>query len=160
MGYRVGLGYDVHPFAEGRRLVLGGVEIAWPRGLLGHSDADAVSHAIADALLGAMALGDLGKHFPDNDPAWEGANSLDILQRVVDKVAAAGARPINVDVTVIADEPRLAPHIEEMRERLASVLGIGAGAVSVKATRTEGMSTLSVGEGMAAHAILLVETDA
>jgi 2-C-methyl-D-erythritol 2,4-cyclodiphosphate synthase len=157
MGLRVGLGYDVHPFVEGRPLVLGGVAIAHAAGLAGHSDADAVSHALADALLGALALGDLGRHFPDTDARWRGADSLDLLRRVVALLAERGARPVNADVTVVTEEPRLAPHVDAMRERLAAALGLDRERVSVKATRPEGLGALGQGKGLAAMAVVLVE---
>jgi 2-C-methyl-D-erythritol 2,4-cyclodiphosphate synthase len=158
MGLRVGLGYDVHPFAAGRPLVLGGVTVPHAAGLAGHSDADAVSHALADALLGAMALGDLGRHFPDSDPRWRGADSLDLLRRVVALLAERGARPVNADVTAVTEEPRLAPHVDAMRARLAAALGVAPERVSVKATRPEGLGALGRGEGLAALAVVLVET--
>jgi len=153
---RVGLGYDVHPLVEGRRLVLGGVEISHDRGLLGHSDADALAHAVADALLGAAALGDIGQHFPADDPQWEGADSLELLRQVTDKILAVGLRPLNVDATVIAEEPRLLQHLPAMREKLAACLGLEVGAVSVKATSAEGLGSLGRGEGIAAHAVALL----
>ena len=157
MGLRVGLGYDVHPFTEGRPLVLGGVAIPHAAGLAGHSDADAVSHALADALLGALALGDLGRHFPDTDARWRGADSLDLLRRVVALLAERGARPVNADATVVTEEPRLAPHVDAMRERLAAALGVARERVSVKATRPEGLGALGQGKGLAAMAVVLVE---
>jgi 2-C-methyl-D-erythritol 2,4-cyclodiphosphate synthase len=158
MGLRVGLGYDVHPFTEGRPLVLGGVAIPHAAGLAGHSDADAVSHALADALLGALALGDLGRHFPDTDARWHGADSLDLVRRVVALLAERGARPVNADATVVTEEPRLAPHVDAMRERLAAALGVARERVSVKATRPEGLGALGRGKGLAAMAVVLVET--
>ena len=153
---RVGFGYDVHALVEGRRLVLGGVEIPHDRGLLGHSDADALSHAVADALLGAAAIGDIGQHFPADDPQWEGADSLELLRQVTDKVLAVGLRPSNVDATIIAEGPRLLPHLPEMRANLAVCLGLEVSAVSVKATRAEGMGSLGRNEGIAAHAVALL----
>jgi len=153
---RVGFGYDVHPLAEGRRLVLGGVEISHDRGLLGHSDADALSHAIADALLGAAALGDIGQHFPADDPEWEGADSLGLLRQVVDMILAAGYRLSNVDATIIAEVPKLLPHLPRMRAKLADSLGLDVTAVSVKATRAEGLGSLGRREGIAAHAVVLL----
>jgi 2-C-methyl-D-erythritol 2,4-cyclodiphosphate synthase len=158
MGMRVGLGYDVHPFVAGRPLILGGVEIPHREGLGGQSDADAVSHAVADALLGALALGDLGTHFPDTDARWKGADSLELLRRVVAMLSARGARAGNADVTVIAEEPRLALHVESMRATLAAALGVPADRVSVKATRPEGLGALGQGRGLAAMAVVLVET--
>ena len=156
MGYRVGLGYDVHPFAEGRKLVLGGVAIDHPSGLAGHSDADAVCHAITDALLGALALGDMGTHFPDTDPRWQGADSIVMLRHVVGLISERGARPVNVDVTVIADQPKLAPHIDAMRRNVGDALGVGPDRVSIKATRSEGLGPLAGGVGLAAQAVALV----
>ena len=161
MNVRVGIGYDVHPFAPGRPLVLGGVAVPHERGLAGHSDADALAHAIADALLGALALGDLGTHFPDNDPAFRGAHSLDLLARVCALVAERGWIVGNVDATVVSEQPQLAPHVPAMREGLARALAIEPSAVSVKATRHEGLGALGRGEGLAALAIvLLVRTHA
>lgn len=156
MNVRVGIGYDVHPFAEGRRFVLGGVDVPHERGLAGHSDADALAHAVADALLGALALGDLGAHFPDDDPAWQGADSLTLLARVRGLVAAQGWRVGNVDATVIAERPRLAPHVAGMRQGLARALAADVEAVSVKATRHEGLGALGRGEGIAAMAVVLL----
>ena len=153
---RVGIGYDVHPFAADRPLVLGGVAVPHDRGLAGHSDADALAHAIADAMLGALALGDLGSHFPDDDAAFAGADSLALLARVNGLVRARGWAVGNVDATVVAERPRLAPHVAGMRERLAAALGIGIDAVSVKATRHEGLGALGRGEGMAAMAVVLL----
>jgi 2-C-methyl-D-erythritol 2,4-cyclodiphosphate synthase len=159
MGHRVGLGYDVHPFAEGRQLILGGVTIDHPRGLAAHSDGDAICHALSDALLGTFALGDMGKHFPDSDPRWQGADSVEMLRHVVALVAGRGGRPVHADVTVIADEPRLTPHVDTMRERLAGVLGIAMDHLSIKATRTEGLGPLADGAGLSAQAVVLVTDD-
>ncbi len=153
---RVGIGYDVHRFAEGRALVLGGVTIPHPMGLVGHSDADALAHAIADALLGALALGDLGAHFPDTNPRWAGASSLDLLRRVVALVAGAGHAVGNVDATVLSEAPRLASHVPAMREALAAALAVPVERVSVKATRPEGLGRLGHGEGLAVWAVALV----
>jgi 2-C-methyl-D-erythritol 2,4-cyclodiphosphate synthase len=158
MGQRVGLGYDVHPFGHGRPLVLGGVRVESHRGLVGHSDADAVCHAVADAILGALALGDLGKHFPDTEGRWHGASSVGILERVVAMAAERGAAVVNADVTVVLEEPRLAPYVDAMRERLAQALGTGMDAVSVKATRPEGLGALGQGHGLAALAVVLLAT--
>jgi|SRR5437588_9679734 len=156
MAARVGMGFDVHAFSDdaGRRLVLGGVELPGERGLAGHSDADVVTHAVADALLGAAGLGDLGDHFPDTDPVWAGADSLQLLSRVVEKVAASEWRPANVDCTVVLEAPRLAPHRAAMQERLGAVVGAP---VSVKATTAEGLGTIGRGEGVACWAVALVE---
>ena len=153
---KVGLGFDVHPFSDdpSRRLVLGGVHVAGERGLAGHSDADVVAHAIADALLGAAGLGDLGQHFPDTDPAWAGADSLAILAGVVDLLAGAGWSVGNVDCTVVLEAPRLAPYRAQMVANLAGVVGAG---VSVKATRAEGLGAIGRGEGVACWAVALVE---
>ncbi len=153
---RVGIGYDVHRCDEARDLVLGGVELPHEVGLAGHSDADALLHAIIDALLGAAALGDIGQHFPPDEPQWKDASSLDLLGRALALVREAGFEVENVDATVIAEGPRLAPHIPAMRERIASALGIEAGRVSVKATTQEGLGAIGRGEGIAAMAVALV----
>ena len=153
---RAGIGIDSHRFEAGRRLVLGGVEIHGHDGLGGHSDADALTHAIIDALLGAAGLGDIGQHFPPGDPQWAGADSIALLRRAVDLLAAAGARPQSVDATVIAERPRLAPHIAAMREALAQALGLVPSQVNVKATTAEGMGALGRGEGIQAHAAATV----
>ena len=136
---RIGHGYDVHRLTEGRRLILGGVDIPFEKGLLGHSDADVLAHAVMDALLGAAALGDIGKLFPDSDPAYEGADSLALLRRVAEALDENGYKIGNVDATVLAQRPRLAPHIPLMRERLAAAMGADPGQVSVKATTEEGL---------------------
>ena len=153
---RIGHGYDVHRLGEGRKLILGGVEIPFEKGLLGHSDADVLAHAVMDALLGAAALGDIGKLFPDSDPAYAGADSLVLLRRVAEVLAEHGYGIGNVDATVLAQRPKLAPHIPEMRERLAAAMGIGPGQVSVKATTEEGLGFTGTGEGIAAHAVALI----
>jgi 2-C-methyl-D-erythritol 2,4-cyclodiphosphate synthase len=155
---RVGQGYDVHAFAAGRRLVLGGVEIASRRGgLAGHSDADVLAHAITSALLGSLALGDLGSHFPDTDPRWKDASSLDLLRTVVAEVRERGWTLANCDATVVAEEPRLAPFVPQMRANLASALGVDADRISVKATTHEKLGALGRSEGIACHAVVLVE---
>ena len=154
---RIGHGYDVHRLVEVRRLILGGVEIPFERGLLGHSDADVLTHAVMDALLGAAALGDIGKLFPDSDPAYEGADSLELLGRVARALGENGYKVGNVDATVLAQRPKLAPHIPLMRERLAAAMGADPGRVSVKATTEEGLGFTGAGEGIAAHAVALVE---
>ena len=154
---RIGHGYDVHRLTEGRRLILGGVEIPWEKGLLGHSDADVLTHAVMDALLGAAGLGDIGRHFPDSDPAYAGADSLALLDRVVSLLRARGWRAVNVDATILAQRPKLAPHIDQMRDNLAARLGLDRGAVNVKATTEEGLGFTGSGEGMAAHAVCLLE---
>ena len=150
---RTGIGYDAHRLALGRLLRVGGVEIPWPRGLAGHSDADVLAHAIMDALLGAAGLGDLGRHFPPGDPAFRGADSIELLRRVTAMAAGAGWRVVHVDSTVLAEAPRLAPYIPQMQERLAAALGVDCSAVNIKATTTEGMGAIGRGEGIAAHAV-------
>ena len=152
---RIGQGFDAHRFAAGRRLILGGVEIPHPLGLAGHSDADALAHAIADALLGAMGWGDLGGWFPDDDPQWRDADSLTFLHAIAARMRAEGWAPVQVDATVLAERPKLAPYREAMRARLAEALGLDAGCVSVKATTTEGMGFVGRGEGIAAMAVAL-----
>ena len=153
---RIGHGYDVHRLVPGRRLILGGVEIPWERGLLGHSDADVLTHALMDALLGAAALGDIGKLFPDSDPAYTGADSVELLRRVAALLREAGFAVENVDCTVLAQAPKLAPHSPEMRRRLAGALGLDEGRVSVKATTEEGLGFTGSGAGIAAHAVCLL----
>lgn len=154
---RVGIGYDIHAFDPGRVLMLGGVKIEGAWGLKGHSDADVLLHAVADALLGAAALGDLGEHFPDDDPQWKDVPSAVLLAEVLTKVRAKGFRPVNVDVNVIAERPRLAPHREAIRERLAALLALPVGAVSVKARTNEGLDALGQGKGIAAQAVVLLD---
>ena len=154
---RIGHGYDVHRLTQGRRLVLGGVDIPWDRGLLGHSDADVLTHAVMDALLGAAGLGDIGKAFPDTDPAYEGADSVALLERVARMIGQAGYRVGNVDATVRAQRPKLLPHIPQMRMNLARAMGVAEGRVNVKATTEEGLGFTGSGEGMAAHAVCLLE---
>ena len=155
---RIGHGYDVHKLTEGRKLILGGVDIPYEKGLLGHSDADVLTHAIMDALLGAAALGDIGKLFPDNDPAYAGADSLVLLERVGERIAQAGYRVGNIDATILAQRPKLAPHIPQMRANLAHRLRLDVDQVSVKATTEEGLGFTGAGEGMAAHAVCLLES--
>ena len=154
---RIGQGYDAHRLVPGRPLILGGVEIPHPLGLAGHSDADVVIHAIGDALLGAVAAGDLGRHFPDSDPAYKGISSLILLARIVAVVQDRGYRVGNVDATVVAQAPKLAPHIPRMVSILAPVLQIQPAALNIKATTTEGMGFTGLGEGIAAYAVVLVE---
>jgi 2-C-methyl-D-erythritol 2,4-cyclodiphosphate synthase len=154
---RVGLGFDLHPLVAGRPLVLGGVTVPSNLGLGGHSDADVLSHAVAEALLGALALGDLGRHFPDTDPRYRNVSSLGLLRAVMELLTARGARVVNVDATVLAQAPRLAPLLPEMAKRLADTLGIPGDAVSVKAKSPEGLGLLGRGEGMAAMAVVGVE---
>ena len=153
---RIGQGYDVHRLVAGRRLILGGVDIPYEKGLLGHSDADVLVHAIMDALLGAAALGDIGKLFPDSDPAYAGADSLALLKIVGERVRAAGFEIENVDSTVLAQAPKLAPHILRMRENIAAALAVDPAAVSVKATTEEGLGFTGTGEGIAAQAVALL----
>lgn len=154
---RIGQGYDVHRLVEDRPLILGGVEIPHDRGLLGHSDADVLLHAIADALLGAAALGDIGKHFPDSDPAYKGISSLKLLAYVGALLSEHGYHIVNIDSTVIAQAPKLLPHIPKMRENIASALRIASSAVSVKATTEEGLGFTGDKSGIAAQAIALIE---
>ena len=154
---RVGQGFDVHRLVAGRRLVVGGVEIAHDKGLLGHSDADVLLHAICDALLGAAALGDIGKHFPDTDPRYEGIDSRALLRHVAGLLAERGRRVVNVDATIIAEAPRMAPHVARMIGNIAVDLGIKPAAVSVKATTTERLGFTGRGEGIAAQAVALIE---
>ena len=149
----MGIGYDVHRFAEGRRLVLGGVELEADRGLAGHSDADVLTHAIVDALLGAAGRGDIGQRFPDTDPAWRDADSLDLLRTVVAELAAAGLEPAHVDATVVLEAPKLGAARDAIRARLAGALGLGEPVVNVKATTGEGMGFVGRGEGAAALAV-------
>jgi 2-C-methyl-D-erythritol 2,4-cyclodiphosphate synthase len=154
---RIGHGYDVHRLVEGRKLILGGVELDFALGLLGHSDADVLLHAVSDALLGAAGLGDIGRHFPDTDPQYKGADSLELLRIVGQKVAAAGYRISNVDVTVLAQKPKLKDHIRKMEENIAAALGIVADRVNVKATTEEGLGFTGAMEGIACHAVCLLE---
>ena len=153
---RIGVGYDSHRTAAGRRLVLGGVEIPHDVGLAGHSDADAVCHAVTDAVLGAAAAGDIGRHFPDTDPEWAGASSMDLLRRAVAVVRARGFAPANVDVVVIIERPKLRPYIDAMRERLADPLGLSPEAISIKAKTAEGLDAVGRGEAVAVHAVATV----
>ena len=154
---RVGLGWDLHPLVEGRPLVLGGVTVPSAVGLTGHSDADVLSHADSEALLGALALGDLGRHFPDTDPRFRGISSLELLRRVQTLVAERGGRVVNVDATLLAQAPKLAPHLPEMAKNLAATLGIEIDCVSVKAKSPEGLGLLGRAEGIAAMAVVAVE---
>ena len=154
---RIGHGYDVHRLTEGRRLILGGANIEYPLGLLGHSDADVLTHAVMDALLGAAALGDIGRHFPDTDPQYAGADSLRLATEVARILAENAWRIENIDATVLAQRPKLAPHIPYMRQNIATALGIDVSRVSVKATTEEGLGFTGKGEGIAAHAVCLIE---
>ena len=157
---RVGFGFDLHPLAAGRPLVLGGVTVDFDRGLAGHSDADVLSHAVGEALLGALALGDLGRHFPDTDPRYRGISSLRLLRNVLELVTARGGRVVNVDATVLAQAPRLAALLPEMAKRLADTLGLEVDRVSVKAKSPEGLGLVGRQEGMAAMAVVGVEVTA
>ncbi|MGQ9475406.1 MAG: 2-C-methyl-D-erythritol 2,4-cyclodiphosphate synthase [Actinomycetota bacterium] len=157
MSSRVGLGFDAHPFAEGRRLILGGVEVPHPRGLAGHSDADVLVHALMDALLGACGERDIGVRFPDTDPTFRDISSLVLLEEVMGVVIDHGYRVVNVDCVVVAQEPRLSPYLEEMRKRLALILRVPDNKVGIKATTTEGMGFTGRGEGVAAMAVALLE---
>ena len=156
---RVGYGFDAHRLAEGRRFVLGGVEIAHDRGPLGHSDADVLAHALCDALLGAAALGDVGAHFPDTDARWKDADSMELLARCVELVSARGWHVGNVDATVILERPKLAPHVSAMRERVAAVLRVPVDCVSVKAKTSEGMGYTGDGTGLAVHAVACLQSN-
>lgn len=154
---RVGQGFDVHRLAPGRKLILGGVEIEHPLGLVGHSDADVLSHALADALLGAADLGDLGRHFPDSDETFKDVSSLTLLALVRKLLDRRGLKIVNLDATLIAERPKIAPYVERMKQRLAEALDIEAGRISIKATTTEGLGLTGRGEGMAALAVALVD---
>ncbi|RJP31941.1 MAG: 2-C-methyl-D-erythritol 2,4-cyclodiphosphate synthase [Actinobacteria bacterium] len=158
MQNRIGLGFDAHAFAPGRRLVLGGVEVAHERGLAGHSDADALVHALMDAMLGACGERDIGAHFPDSDPAYEGISSLVLLEEVAGILREKGYRVVNADCVIVAQEPRLSPYLDRMRDRIAETMRIDAACVAVKATTTEGMGFTGRGEGIAAMAVVMLET--
>jgi 2-C-methyl-D-erythritol 2,4-cyclodiphosphate synthase len=156
---RVGIGYDVHGFADGRRLVLGGVQVPHGRGLLGHSDADVLTHALMDAILGAMRAGDIGSHFPDTDPAYEGCSSIELLERVGGMMREDGWRLVDADTVLVLEEPRIAPYRDGMREAMARALGVGPERIGLKATTTEGLGALGRGEGVAAQAVVLLERE-
>jgi 2-C-methyl-D-erythritol 2,4-cyclodiphosphate synthase len=153
---RIGHGYDVHRLVEGRKLIMGGVDIPWDKGLLGHSDADVLLHAIADAILGALGEGDIGKHFPDSDQAFKGADSMKLLEQVMNLADARGYCLGNLDATIIAQLPKMAPHIPVMRENIARVLNSTADRVNVKATTEEGLGFTGTGEGISAHAVVVL----
>lgn len=153
---RIGHGYDVHKLVDGRKLIIGGVDIPYDKGLLGHSDADVLLHAISDALLGAAALGDIGKLFPDNDPAYENADSLVLLKKVVDKLSENGYKVGNIDSTIIAQNPKMKPHIDEMRKNISLACGVDIGCISVKATTEEWLGFTGSGEGISAHAVCII----
>ncbi len=154
---RIGHGYDVHAFADNRKCIIGGVDIPYERGLLGHSDADVLLHAISDSLLGAAALGDIGKHFPDTDPAFKGADSLVLLGHVVELIHSKGYKVVNIDATVIAQAPKMAPHIPKMRENIANALCVDVDFVNVKATTEEKLGFTGRKEGISAHCVCLIE---
>jgi len=156
---RIGNGYDVHRLERGVPLILGGVALPFEKGLRAHSDGDALAHAVGDAILGALGLGDLGSHFPDSDSRWRGASSLDLLERIRRLAEARGARVVNVDATVVAEAPKIAPHVNAMRENLGRALSIGADRVSIKATTHEKLGALGRGDGIAAMAVALVEVE-
>ena len=158
MKLRIGQGYDVHRLVAGRKLVLGGEEIPFAVGLDGHSDADVLLHALGDALLGAASLGDLGRHFPPSDERWRGASSVDLLARIVALVQESGYRVVNCDLTLVAEAPKLAPYRDRIIERIARVLGVEENAVGLKATTNEGLGAIGRGEGMAAFAVVLLES--
>ena len=153
---RVGTGYDVHKLVEGRKLIIGGVEIPYEKGLLGHSDADVLTHAVMDALLGAAALGDIGLHFPDSDPAYKGADSIKLLEHVGDLLESKMYYVENIDATILAQAPKMRPHIDDMRKNIANALRIELSCVNVKATTEEGLGFTGAGEGIAAHAVCLI----
>lgn len=154
---RVGLGYDVHQLVEDRKLILGGVEIPFEKGLLGHSDADVLVHALMDAMLGAMGMGDIGQHFPDNDPAYKGVDSMKLLEVCRDKIAEKGYGVYNLDVTICAQAPKMAPHLQNMRQNIAETLDIDIDMVNIKATTTEHLGFVGDGKGMSAYATCLLE---
>ena len=154
---RIGHGYDVHRLVEGRELILGGVKIDYEKGLLGHSDADVLLHAVSDALLGAAGLGDIGRHFPDTDPRYKGANSLMLLREVYGKISEKGFRVGNIDVTMIAQKPKLKDYIPQMRDNIADAVGVASDRVNVKATTEEKLGFTGTGEGMSCHAVCLLE---
>jgi 2-C-methyl-D-erythritol 2,4-cyclodiphosphate synthase len=153
---RIGHGYDVHRLVEGRKLIMGGVDIPWEKGLLGHSDADVLLHAISDAVLGAIGEGDIGKHFPDTDPAYKGADSMKLLEHVMKLAEKRGYTLGNLDATIIAQKPKMAPHIQAMRENIARVMNAGVDQVNVKATTEEGLGFTGSGEGISANAVVLM----
>jgi len=155
-GIRTGIGYDIHRLVEGRRLILGGIEIPFDKGLLGHSDADVLAHSLCDALLGAGCLGDIGSHFPDNDPAFRGISSMELLSKVVALVRERGYQVVNVDAVILAERPKLAPFISAIRDRVAGILGTGVDRVSVKAKTCEGLGAIGRGEAIAAQSVALI----
>ena len=154
---RIGHGYDVHRLCENRKLIIGGVEIEYDKGLLGHSDADVLLHAVSDSLLGAAAMGDIGGMFPDNDPQFKDADSLVLLKQVAQRLSASGYKTVNIDATIIAQKPKMSPHIPQMRANIASALGIDVDFVNVKATTEEKLGFTGSGEGISAHCVCLIE---
>lgn len=154
---RIGEGYDVHRLAEGRKCIIGGVDIPFEKGLLGHSDADVLLHAVTDALLGGAGLGDIGRHYPDTDPRWKGADSLELLKDAVKKVNALGFFPVNVDATVICQLPKITPHAAQMRANIAAALGVDEDCVNIKGKTEEGLGFTGAGQGIAARAVALIE---
>ena len=156
MDFRIGTGYDVHRLTEGRKLILGGVDIPWEKGLLGHSDADVLIHAVMDAMLGAACLGDIGKHFPDTDPAYKGISSIRLLEKVTERLTEEGWEIGNVDATILAQKPKLAPHIDEMRANMAKAMNTDPSRVSVKATTEEGLGFTGAEQGIAVQAVCLL----
>lgn len=154
---RIGHGYDVHRLCENRKLIIGGVEIEYEKGLLGHSDADVLLHAVSDSLLGAAAMGDIGGMFPDNDPQFEDADSLVLLKQVAQRLSESGYKTVNIDATIIAQKPKMSPHIPQMRANIASALGIDVDFVNVKATTEEKLGFTGSGEGISAHCVCLIE---
>lgn len=157
MSIRAGTGYDIHKLVEGRKLILGGVEIPFEKGLLGHSDGDALLHTISDSMLGALALGDIGNHFPDDDPKYKDADSLMLMKSVHDSISAKGWKIVNIDANVIAEKPKMAPYIDAMRSKIAGALEIDKGNVSVKARTNEGLGEIGRGEAIEVHAVVLLE---
>ena len=156
---RIGHGYDVHRLCENRKLIIGGVEIEYEKGLLGHSDADVLMHAVSDSLLGAAAMGDIGGMFPDNDPAFKDADSLVLLEKVVERLADAGYKTVNIDATIIAQKPKMSPHILNMRQNIAAALGVDTDCVNVKATTEEKLGFTGSGEGISAHCVCLIDKE-
>ncbi len=159
MNFRIGHGYDLHRLAEDRKLILGGVDIPYTKGLLGHSDADVAVHALMDALLGALALGDIGKHFPDSDPAYKGISSILLLEKVRDIIYSENYTLSNADITIIAQKPKLLPYIPEMRKNIAEVLSCDVSQISIKATTEEGLGFTGSGEAISAHAVCILQKD-
>jgi 2-C-methyl-D-erythritol 2,4-cyclodiphosphate synthase len=156
MNFRIGQGYDVHRLVDGRRMVLGGVEIPFEKGILGHSDADVLLHAICDAMLGALALGDIGKHFPDTDPQFKNISSITLLSKVNQLVVSRNYRTVNIDATIVLQRPKIAPYVDDMRKNISQAIGISVDDISIKATTSEGMGFTGTGEGIVAFAAVLL----